>query len=356
MLPRDGLVLSVPASLPTPPPLRFERQATDRQLILRQGARTLFLSRKDTDGCCRYLHLHRLTGHRSPLPPLRASQLRTCTDWTHQYARWLEETAYGPLHHGRWRLTRRAAFTPGIWTTDLVRDWPHTTLELLCGGGWHGILPLRPLSSIDAPRVKAYRKHAREGTLAPVLLWWVSFLDGWVILDGHGRATAALAEGEEPVCVELVQLPHEHEWRREAERPPKLRRSGWRPRAHVTTGNTRSWIRATPTRWPTSHTTRPPPPYSKPPRLTTRQHGSAHHTPNRRHVSSSAGPGDGTASSSRSAMRTTVLVAAINEWLQSARVPRARSPGPALPSECYEEQDQRSRPTGHPGWPETRPR
>ncbi len=42
--------------------------------------------------------------------------------------------------------------------------------------------------------MKAYRKHVRDGTLAPVLLWWVPFLDGWLILDGHDRAVAALAE------------------------------------------------------------------------------------------------------------------------------------------------------------------
>jgi hypothetical protein len=37
--------------------------------------------------------------------------------------------------------------------------------------------------------VKAYRRRAREGTLAPVLLWFVTPLDGWLILDGHDRAS-----------------------------------------------------------------------------------------------------------------------------------------------------------------------
>jgi hypothetical protein len=64
--------------------------------------------------------------------------------------------------------------------------------------------------------VKAYRKHAREGTLAPVLLWSVTFLDGCVILDGHDRAVAALAEGRAPECVLLTQVPDEENWRRTA--------------------------------------------------------------------------------------------------------------------------------------------
>jgi hypothetical protein len=139
--------------------------------------------------------------------------MRSGINWVHQYGRWLDETAYGPLHQGRWLLASRAAFAPGIWSCDLVRDWPDATVELLCGGGWHGVLPLRPLPAPDASRVKAYRKHVREGTLAPVLLWWVSFLDGWLLLDGHDRAAAALAEGTEPAGVELVRVPDDAGWR-----------------------------------------------------------------------------------------------------------------------------------------------
>ncbi|MFB7651786.1 MULTISPECIES: hypothetical protein [unclassified Streptomyces] len=209
------LVLDV-RGRPGPPPLRFVR-AAGQAPALHQGDHTLLRSRWVGDGCCRDLHLRRLPGHRSPLPPLRAASMRAPADWRHRYARWLETTPYGPLHDGRWSLTARTAFAPGIWTEDLVRGWPDGVLELHCGGGWHGVLPLRPLSAPDAPRVKAYRKHARDGTLAPVLLWWVSFLDGWLLLDGHDRAVAALAEGGEPACVVLARLPDEAEWRRTAQ-------------------------------------------------------------------------------------------------------------------------------------------
>ncbi|MET8689186.1 hypothetical protein ABZV77_33765 [Streptomyces sp. NPDC004732] len=50
-----------------------------------------------------------------------------------------------------------------------------------------------------------------------MLLWWVSFLDGWLLLDGHDRAAAALAEGAPPPCVELVRVPDEADWRATAE-------------------------------------------------------------------------------------------------------------------------------------------
>ncbi|MDC0768333.1 hypothetical protein [Streptomyces sp. HD] len=198
---------------PDPPPLRFET-AGDGRILLRQGERPLLLGRSVGEGCCPELYLHRLDGYRSPLPPLRSTTMRSSVDWTHQYARWLEQSDGTPLRDGRWELARRTRFPPGIWTDDFVRDWPGGRLELSCGGGWHGVLPLRPLSPPDAGRVKAYRKHAREGTLAPVLLWWVTFLDGWVVLDGHDRAVAALAEERTPECVELSQVPDEEDWRR----------------------------------------------------------------------------------------------------------------------------------------------
>ncbi|MFG2328207.1 hypothetical protein ACGFMM_01140 [Streptomyces sp. NPDC048604] len=38
-----------------------------------------------------------------------------------------------------------------------------------------------------------------------MLLWWLSALDGWAILDGHDRAVAALAEDMEPESVVLTR-------------------------------------------------------------------------------------------------------------------------------------------------------
>ncbi|MET8980459.1 hypothetical protein ABZX85_33115 [Streptomyces sp. NPDC004539] len=52
--------------------------------------------------------------------------------------------------------------------------------------------------------------------LAPVLLWWVTAFDGWLLLDGHDRAVAALEEGGTPSCVVLVRVPDEEDWRRES--------------------------------------------------------------------------------------------------------------------------------------------
>ncbi|GAA2201900.1 hypothetical protein GCM10009787_58750 [Streptomyces bangladeshensis] len=211
-----GLVLDV-RGRPGPAALRFETAEEGRRTVLRQRERTVLLGGLTGQGCCHDLRLHRLDGYRSPLPPIASSRMRSAVDWAHQYARWLEGSDATPLDDGRWHLARRTWFEPGVWSADLVRDWPAGLLELYCGGGWHGVLPLRRLSPPDAARVKAYRKHVRDGTLAPVLLWWVPFLDGWLILDGHDRAVAALAEDRTPPCVVLTRLPDEDAWRREAE-------------------------------------------------------------------------------------------------------------------------------------------
>ncbi|WP_330457542.1 hypothetical protein OIB37_11865 [Streptomyces sp. NBC_00820] len=207
-----GLVLDV-RDRPGPPPLRFE-VADGGRMLLRQGGRVVLLGRVEEGN--QGVRVSRYDGYRPPLPPVRAALMRDPGNWVHTCARWLEESPCGPLHDGRWLLGVRRVFPPYVWHgEDFVRDWPHAHLDW-SALGWHGVVPLRALSPEDAPRVKAYRKAAREGALAPVLLWWVTALDGWLLLDGHDRAVAALAEGRTPPCLVLARVPDEEDWRREA--------------------------------------------------------------------------------------------------------------------------------------------
>ncbi|MBT2445075.1 hypothetical protein J7E93_34295 [Streptomyces sp. ISL-36] len=183
-----------------PPPLRME-MTDGRRMLLRQGGRPVLLARVDEDrGGVR---VHRRHGYRSPLPPIRASDARRRPDWRHRYARWLETADESPLHAGRWVLREREVFPPYVWGTDFLAAWPDGHLDW--NQGWNGVVPLRPLSADDAPRVKAYRRQARDGSLPPVLLWWVTAFDGWLLLDGHDRAVAALAEGQRPGTVVLAR-------------------------------------------------------------------------------------------------------------------------------------------------------
>lgn len=55
-------------------------------------------------------------------------------------------------------------------------------------------------------RVKWWRKKCREGTLPLILVWFIAGLGAFVILDGHDRLQAALAEGVPPSFLVLSEL------------------------------------------------------------------------------------------------------------------------------------------------------
>jgi hypothetical protein len=129
----------------------------------------------------------------SPIPPLRAEKARDLGArkgrWAQRFADALAGNARGPLHAGRWALTSERPRRDDMVLTDRNGeiDW------FRHNGSWQ-ILPLRGLSDPAAGRVKSYRKQARDGVLPPVLLWWISGLDLYVVLDGHDRLVAALAK------------------------------------------------------------------------------------------------------------------------------------------------------------------
>ena len=130
--------------------------------------------------------------------------------WARELAARLMASPVSPLHPGRWWLLagRGVALEAG-----LQRAFPeaHTASSLaeissqpsLDRSRWDSSdelppLALRPLSPPDDDRVKAWRRSFREDTLPPVLMLWMSGLQRLVVLDGHDRLAAALAEGGVP--------------------------------------------------------------------------------------------------------------------------------------------------------------
>ncbi|MFD0073156.1 hypothetical protein ACFVIY_12020 [Streptomyces sp. NPDC127166] len=199
--------------VPVEPGLRMEC-ADGRRLVLLQGTTpVLFARRRATH---RGVHYARTGRYASPPAPLRAERARAFAEfavpdteeWTERWAAHAgaepRAAADGPLHTGEWRLGPQ----PNGWFVDGNRpkllahdpDRGHLT--------WFGygdpvedardLLPLRSLSPVEAPRVRAYRRPYREGVLPPVFAWWISGLGSPVVLDGHDRLTAALAEGGRP--------------------------------------------------------------------------------------------------------------------------------------------------------------
>lgn len=113
----------------------------------------------------------------------------------------------GHLYDAPWSLTSPAGHLLLRPWRDLVVDSEHGTIDVFVQNGGGLVTALRPLSTPDTGRVKAYAKQAHDGILAPVLLWWVSPMDGYVVLDGHDRLAACLAHEIEPPVLVLDTTP-----------------------------------------------------------------------------------------------------------------------------------------------------
>lgn len=196
--------LRLTADGPRRPAMRFEVAAGGRFLLRQNDNVVLFglVERHHED-----VDVLATGSYESPIPPIRADTARDLPDpgtpewhgrWAHRFASLLQESTLSPIHTGEWLLTARRNDATKRWLThELVRDFPAANLDWF-GAGWAGVLPLRRLSDPDAGRVKAHRKLVRDGILPPVLLLRASCLDGYVILDGHDRLVAALAEDSCP--------------------------------------------------------------------------------------------------------------------------------------------------------------
>lgn len=162
--------------------------------------------------------------------PIRSSEARRTSSmerWMRFFSRELDASPRSPLARGAWELTElrrcqpasveaaRSARPdqfcpvgpdglPGVarGVLGVVRaprlvfvDWSTISPQAVCS--------LRAFSDADDSRVKAWRNHARDGTLPPILLWSMGGIELVVLLDGHDRLTAALAEGVEPRVLAL---------------------------------------------------------------------------------------------------------------------------------------------------------
>lgn len=138
--------------------------------------------------------------------------------WSRWFARELTASPMTPLHPGRWALTaaqaagdRQSSWGSSRGGIGLIHD-VRTCLDapLLRWESWwlNGSGALTRLRSVspDAARVRAYRKRARDGSLPPVLVQFVSGLDMFVLLDGHDRLRASLLEGFAPPLLVLWRV------------------------------------------------------------------------------------------------------------------------------------------------------
>ncbi|MFI8003576.1 hypothetical protein [Streptomyces sp. NPDC086010] len=184
------------------------------RLLISQHSRTALLAVVEEP--LRGVDFWRTDAYRSFIPPLRADTGQALAGnperWAHRFARHLGSSPGSPLHEGRWLLSSESPLQrwrhpstshAEYWGSMLVEGHPDGYIDWFLHSVALEILPLRPMPGPDDSRVKAYRKQAREGLLPPVLLWWVSGLDCHLILDGHARLAAAIAESVEPPLLQL---------------------------------------------------------------------------------------------------------------------------------------------------------
>ncbi|RCV49606.1 hypothetical protein [Marinitenerispora sediminis] len=214
-LPGESRLLLDVARGSSPPGLRIEATSGGRWWLVQNGTPVLFARIEPHRYGIRVL---RTGAYASPVPPPRAATARALADgvgfwrrhlrWAARFARSLAESPTGFLHEGQWRLrpvVRRPVGPVGPEVLDRLPPTPAAFLDW-CDGFGDGpqrgflaeLLPLRELSPPDAARVRSYRRQVREGVLPPVLLWQLTGTDCPVIVDGHDRFVAALAEGEPP--------------------------------------------------------------------------------------------------------------------------------------------------------------
>ncbi|WP_461030318.1 hypothetical protein, partial [Streptomyces sparsus] len=189
--------------------------SAERRLLLVQHSRPVLLAEVAEDHC--EVGFWRTDAYRSPVPPLRADSVRAAAGrpdrWAHRFTRYLLDAPGGsPLHDGRWLLSRDSPLSHGnhsrrppaeYWSSMLVEGHPDGYVDWFTHSDSWEVLPLRPMPEADDSRVKAYRKQVHDGTLPPVLLWWVSGLDCHLVLDGHARLAAAIAESAAPPLLQL---------------------------------------------------------------------------------------------------------------------------------------------------------
>ena len=89
------------------------------------------------------------------------------------------------------------------------------------GGAVVGLHAVDRFSGRLTGRLKWWRKKAREGSLPPILLWYVSGLNAYLILDGHYRLQAALDEQVAPQFL-VLSSPKLSHYRRNEEEEQKV--------------------------------------------------------------------------------------------------------------------------------------
>ncbi|MBD3892180.1 hypothetical protein [Olleya marilimosa] len=138
-----------------------------------------------------------------PINPINSSIIEESKNadyykyWSRFFARELSNKSKTILSSGLWTITIGSEFKDKLEnTSEFINDVDNTFdkenprwLEWdigRCGS----IVALKNEPIEESGRIKWFRKLAREEFCPPVLVWFLSCIDGYVILDGHSRLKA----------------------------------------------------------------------------------------------------------------------------------------------------------------------
>ncbi|MGK3115660.1 ParB/Srx family N-terminal domain-containing protein [Candidatus Pantoea formicae] len=166
------------------------------------------------------------------------AELARTKEWSRYFSRKLMNTSLSLLTAKRWliRPMEIKHQSPLSKISDTVKNWrfysPQSTGNIgfswnlygedfpdlvdpnkvrLVDWWWGGNLLLgRYAIQPNTGRLKWWRKKCREGSLPPILVWYVAGLGSYVILDGHYRLQAAIEEEIPPSFLVLSEL-HEQD-------------------------------------------------------------------------------------------------------------------------------------------------
>lgn len=136
--------------------------------------------------------------------------------WARYFAKALTSSNANPLTKGKWLISNKrqqidrypydlthqtadGAAKLGYYTSrPAYLDWGIA--------GSYAVAALKTMPNENEGRVKWWRKKVRNGSCPPILIWFISCLQAYVVLDGHVRLFAHALEQKKPDYMVLKSL------------------------------------------------------------------------------------------------------------------------------------------------------
>lgn len=128
--------------------------------------------------------------------------------WSRYFIKNISKAEFSFLYPGTWRISQ-AKLEWEYQESKVYEKWVINETKIafeqpplvhldwgISGNG--NLVALKPKSPKDSDRVKWWRKCIQAGNCPPVLAWFITSLDAFIIIDGHDRLQAHLLENKLP--------------------------------------------------------------------------------------------------------------------------------------------------------------